>query len=250
MNAESEATHPGLPPSVRWSWKKTFLVILFAFAAHFVFLYVLGEKHPPAPRAANHVPVLQLADNSDELVRLTDPTLFVLPHAEDFPIASWSRTPAFEPPANGWTQPNAFLAPDVAALGAAFNAFMQTNRFATPALDFKPEAQLVVPQVTIEPVLPQRSTWRLAGELAGRRMLNTLSVPTLAVDDVLAPSRVQLLVDADGNVVSPVLLDSSEDANADQQALALARTLRFAPANRLMFGEIIFNWHTVPATAP
>jgi hypothetical protein len=43
-----------------------------------------------------------------------------------------------------------------------------------------------------------------------------------------------------------VLLQSSEDAEADRLALDLARTLQFAPADRLMFGEIIFNWHTVP----
>jgi hypothetical protein len=35
---------------------------------------------------------------------------------------------------------------------------------------------------------------------------------------------------------------------ADQLALQLARQLRFAPAPQLMFGRIIFNWHTVPVT--
>jgi outer membrane biosynthesis protein TonB len=65
---------------------------------------------------------------------------------------------------------------------------------------------------------------------------------------VIAPSKVQALVDTAGNV-SPVLLESSANAAADQIALQLARNLRFAPAPRLMFGEIIFTWHTVPVTA-
>ncbi len=70
------------------------------------------------------------------------------------------------------------------------------------------------------------------------------------MDDVIPPSRVQLLVDQNGNIDSAVLLESSGDDAADQQALGLARALRFAPADKPMFGEIIFNWHTVPASAP
>jgi TonB family protein len=58
------------------------------------------------------------------------------------------------------------------------------------------------------------------------------------------------LVDPAGNVVSAILLESSTFDAADQRALQLARNLRFAPAPRLMLGEIIFNWHTVPTNAP
>jgi len=47
-----------------------------------------------------------------------------------------------------------------------------------------------------------------------------------------------------------VLLETSGYDAADQQALELARTLQFVPADKLMFGEIIFNWHTVPLNAP
>ena len=70
------------------------------------------------------------------------------------------------------------------------------------------------------------------------------------MNDVIAPSRVQLLVDKNGDVVSVVLLETSGYDPADQTALALARSLRFVPAEKLMFGEIIFNWQTVPTSAP
>ncbi|HEY4952387.1 MAG TPA: hypothetical protein VII71_03270, partial [Verrucomicrobiae bacterium] len=36
---------------------------------------------------------------------------------------------------------------------------------------------------------------------------------------------------------------------ADQRALVLARTVRFAPSTHLTFGRLIFNWHTVPVSA-
>ena len=127
---------------------------------------------------------------------------------------------------------------------------MQTNRFATVTLNFKPEPLITMPQADIESALPQNSTWQLAGEISGRRILNILVAPTLAVNDVIAPSRVQLLVDKSGNVTSAVLLETSGYNDADQKALELARTLQFVPADKLTFGEIIFNWHTVPVSAP
>ena len=74
--------------------------------------------------------------------------------------------------------------------------------------------------------------------------------PSIPCNDVLAPSRLQVLVDASGAVISAVALEPSELPDADQQALAVARALRFAPAEQPMIGEIIFIWHTVPKNAP
>jgi len=252
MNAESVETQPlaELPTTNGWSWKKIFLLILLAFAGHFAFVYLLGTHKHTASRTATNVPVLHLADNSSELVQLTDPTLFALPHADAFAPANRSSSFAISQPSFRWPIPTPFVTLNADNLGAAFKAFMQTNRFPMFALNFKPEPQPIAPEAAIESALPKNSTYQLAGELAGRRMLNALAAPTLTVNDVIAPSRIQLLVDKAGMVVSTVLLKSSENAAADQQAMALAYSLQFAPAEKLMFGEIIFNWHTVPASTP
>ena len=74
-------------------------------------------------------------------------------------------------------------------------------------------------------------------------------LPPLPFNDVLPPGRVQALVDAAGNVVSAVLLEPSGLELADTNALAIARNARFAPAAQLTFGEIIFNWHTIPVNS-
>lgn len=73
---------------------------------------------------------------------------------------------------------------------------------------------------------------------------------------MIAPSRVQVLVDPSGQVVSAVLLPSDNAVEAagradvgDTNALNIARGLRFAPASGLAFGELIFRWHTVPEPA-
>ena len=252
MNARDAAPHsfPELPPAASWGWKKLCLVIALAFAAHLAFVFLLGAKKTAVPRAVANVPVFHLADRSGELARLTDPTLFALPHAGDFAPGAWARPPAVAPPAFGYDEPPSFLPLDAAGLGGAFSAFMRTNRFAEQPLDFKPAPQLPAPAATVESALPQNSSWRLAGKIAGRKILDSFSAPIVTWNDVPSPSRVQLLVDRDGHVLSAVLLETSGDNDADQTALVLARTLRFVPADQAVFGEIIFNWHTVPANAP
>jgi TonB family protein len=245
MNAASA----DMPPAAGSGWKKFSLFVALAFVVQLTLVFLLGAKKNAAPRAVNNVPVFQLAGNGSELVWLTDPTLFVLPQPEDFAAAGWPPPPAVTNLLFRYTEAPSFLAsPAVSSLGAAFKTFMRTNQVAPFQPGFKPEPQLFMPEMAIESLLPQISTWHLAGEIAGRQILNTFSAPTLAVNDVIAPSRVQLLVDTDGTVASAVLLESSGYDAADQQALELARTLRFAPADRLMFGEIDFNWHTVPVT--
>jgi hypothetical protein len=238
------------PPAAGWSWQKIILLILLAGAAHLALLHLLGTSKNPSVRNVKNVPVFQLADSTSEFVRLTDPTLFAAPHPEDFLPEYWNRPPAVAAPEFHWAEAPPFLALSAANLGAAFNAFLQTNRSQTITLNFKPEPPWSAPGMIVESALPQSSAWQLAGELAGRRIVHSFSPPPQTVNDVIAPSRAQLLVAPDGTVLSTVLLESSGLEVADQQALALARALQFAPAKKLMFGEIVFNWHTVSMTAP
>jgi TonB family protein len=66
---------------------------------------------------------------------------------------------------------------------------------------------------------------------------------------MLRPEKVQMLVDAAGNVVSVALIEASGLELADSNALAIARAARFAPSSRLTVGQMIFNWRTVPPPA-
>ncbi len=244
MNVESP------PLTTGWSTRRWFIYIALALGAHLAFIFLFGANSDPGRRTVTRVPQFQLVDGNRELVALTDPTLFALPHLNDFYPAAWQRPAAVKPPAFHWSEPPQFLPPVSENLGAAFSAFMRTNAFAALNLDFKPEPPPIGAVENFESLLQKNSTLQLSGLLARRRMLNQITVPALAWNDVLKPSRVQALVDASGNVVSAVLIESSESPTADQKALALAHTARFAPAADLMFGELVFNWHTVPTKAP
>jgi TonB family protein len=232
-----------------WTVSRWLAVITLVFATHITVIFLFGEKKEIAPLPGMKlIPTLTLANNSDELLALNDPTLFALPHRRDFASAAWLKMPAVKQPVFRWTEPPHPLPLSADMLGMVFSHFMQTNFFASEPPDFKPAPELSTPTLPVEPALAQNSTMQIAGELAQRQLPSQISLTNWPYADVLAPCVVQVLVDAAGNVVSTVLLTPSGYDVADQRALELARALRFTPSSRLTFGRIIFNWHTVPPT--
>jgi hypothetical protein len=239
-----------------WSRRRWLTLIALLFAAQVGFIFALGERHFAPPRAVVNVPQLTLADSSSELLALNDPTLFVLPHANDFASAVWRKTPVAPQPSFRWTEPSGELPLAAENLGAVFDRFMQTNQFVQSASDFKPPAKLSEPVLPLPPFFADSSTLQIEGDLAQRKSLASEDLPSWPGADVIAPSKVQVLVDATGEVVSWVLLPPDNRAGAaaqydpaDRRALELARATRFAPSSGLTVGQMIFNWRTVPPTA-
>jgi hypothetical protein len=244
------------PPGGGWSFARWLTLIALIYTAHIAFIFLFGAHKPVVPRAVAHVPVLELAGHSDELLALNDPTLFALPHQHDFASAGWLQRPVVNQPSFRWTEDPRWLALSADGLGAVFQQFMQTNACAGYPLNFKPVPQLRMPALLIPPVLAQDSVMQIEGELARRLLLSQLSLTNWPYANVIAPSVVQVLVDTTGNVISTVLLPpaigftaADQYDPADQRALEVARTLRFKHAPALTVGRIIFNWHTVPPAA-
>jgi hypothetical protein len=247
-----------------WTLARWLMLIVLVFAMHIALLYAFGARKPITPLVIANVPSLRLADASDEWLALNDPTLFALPHPRDFaPV--WLQPQAIRQPSFYWTESPRWLPLPADKLGAVFSQFMETNR--TPSAEFqntfasrlKPPVQFAAPAIPVEPALPQNSTLQVAGNLA-QRMLNWPALPSLPYNDIIAPSHVQVLVDASGNVASAVLLPSDTGGEAtarvdegypkaDTAALNIARALHFAPAAGLASGELVFLWHTVPVPA-
>jgi len=265
MNSAAAKSHPaGTAQAARefpspagknpWPRSRWLTWIALVFAAHIALIFAFGGRNPIVPRAVKDAPVLNLADAADERLALNDPTLFALPHRRDFASASRKQM-SVEQPSFRWTEPPSWLPLSAEQLGTVFNEFMQTNSFPGLELQLKPLLKLSAPGLPIEPVLAQTSTLLSEGDIAQRPLLNPVNVPSLPYNDVIAPSKVQVLVDPVGSVISTVLLPSdnpleaaSHSADADRRALELARAARFAPGPRLTFGRLIFNWHTVPMT--
>jgi TonB family protein len=176
---------------------------------------------------------------------LNDPTLFAQPNLAGFAGPAWLEPPHVEFHRQEWTEPPRPLPLPVTELGGTFSQFMQTNRFVASQFELKPPTKFIAPIAPVEPALAKTSTLRIEGGLTRQRLLTPISLQSWPDDDVLAPSVVQTLVDAKGNVVSVALLSSSGLDAANQRALELVRAARFAPSPGLTIGRFVFDWHTV-----
>ena len=254
--AASKIQHEGGPVAPKplgeggWSLRRWLTLVALVFAAQLALIFAFGEYKPITPRAVKNVPALKLATGSGEWLALNDPTLFALPNRKGFAGSAWLEPTPVEFHRLEWTEPPRPLPLPVEELGATFSQFMQTNRFATFQLELKPPPKLSTPTVPAGPALAKASTLRIEGDLARQKLLTPMKLPSWPYADVMAPSKVQVLVNAAGNVVSAVLLPPDNptaghyDA-ADQSALELARAARFAPSSNLTIGRLVFDWHSV-----
>jgi hypothetical protein len=255
-----------VPSQDRWPSHRWWLLITLVFAAHVGVMFALGGRRPIAPRRPGAVPELRLATGSSELLALQDPTLFALPHSRGFAAAAWRQISKIEFPPFRWTEPPRWLPLPVEQFGDTLLRFVETNTFARVEFETLPAPQLALPEARLEMPPVTQSALRVAGELAERRLLTPLGLPSRPGADLLTNSVVQVLVDAAGNVLSHKLLRSDSGAKdrdqqeADQRALELAKAARFSPLppsgnaaasplGRLSLGALIFEWHTVPRPA-
>jgi hypothetical protein len=253
--AMNEATSHALAESKsneNWSPRQFFLLIILAFVAHAALIFIFGTTKSVVPLTAKNVPQLQLADNANELIALENPSLFALPNPKDFASVIWEKIPVVAQPSFRWTETPPWLPLAAENLDATFLKFMQTNLFAGLESDLKPQPHLTE-FFSTQSGQTQISQLKIIGGLAQRKLLNEIQLPSLPHNDVIAPSRVQILADATGNVLSAILLPPENPLDAanhydlaDQRALQLARTLQFAPSKNVALGELIFIWQTIP----
>jgi hypothetical protein len=250
------------PPVPRWSRARWLSLLALAFGAQLGIILWLGERDAVRTRPVAVAPTLSLGPanaGSAELLALLDPTLFALPHRQGFSGEAWLRAPPQPYRPFAWSEPPRWLPLPLEQLGATFNRFTATNQLGDSQGPTPPEPQLLLPESVEPAVFPTHSTLRLAGGLARRRLLKPLELPSWPDTDILTNSVVQLVVDAEGQPVFATLLrPGSGCVEADQHALRQARAARFqAAANSaaepatnpllgLTWGELIFQWHTLP----
>jgi len=243
------------------------MTIAFVLGLEAALVLLLENRSPAVPRKLPATPIVRLNENAS-LARLAvnDPTLYVFPHHEGFSGEAWlNRTPSFPFHSPRWTETNRWWQLSPATLGTRLKDFIAAN--ASPRFD---------PIATIEPAksvpalfpmetAPATSALRVEGALEKRRLLAPTDLRSWPRAEVIAPSRVHVLVDAEGHVRSAVLLPSDNSREeairygpADQRALELAKDARFEsiaptgpgseknPANDLTFGVMIFDWQTAP----
>jgi len=254
--AEQEGTGSGRGLSRLKLW----LAITLVFAAQVVAVFLLGNPPPVKQFQPQPVPVVHMAPSgSQDLLAVTDPTLFILPHRDNFSGEAWLKmTPRTFTPTN-WTEPARPLELAQDQLGAAFAAYMQTNlppRF-QPRIESSLDAENVTP--TLMQPISVPSHLRIEGDLARLRLLTPLHLPPQTNADILTNTVVQMVVDAQGYPFSAVIPAGSGSGSGDADQMALtnfAKAIRFAPLDegvsgtvspdKMTSGRLIFEWQTVP----
>ena len=240
---------------------KLWLAVGLVFAAQVALIMWVGNPPPRKPRTLPLAPVFHIVGpGSRDLLALQDPTLFVLPHRENFSGDAWLKIVPQEFTPTNWTEsPRPFQFP-TQEMGAAFIAFIETNgppRFQPrieSGLDDANAGAAPLPSISVP------SRLRVEGDLARLRLLTPLHLPPQTNSDLLTNTVVQLVVDANGNPFSAVLWDSSGDDKANAQAVGIAKAIRFAPPepaalgmvplDKMTSGKLIFEWQTMPSNAP
>ena len=235
------------------------LAVALVFAAQVAVLFWLGNPPPARTFHPTAAPKFSLATNRwNEMFALQDPTLFALPHRNNFSGAAWLKIPPQDFQPTNPSEPTQPLPLSREQLGSTFAAFVQTN----PAPRIQTDIAAGLGMIDFPNEHPLRSivtasTVRVEGDLKKRRLLEPLQLPPQASDDVLTNTEVQLFVDALGNVFSPVIVAKSGNDTVDAMVLTnFAKNARFepleanglgtAPSETMTFGKLIFEWQTVP----
>jgi hypothetical protein len=246
-----------------WTWRRWFLLIAATLCVQVGLIFSLGDKSPPRSRLPSPAPRLSLMeDASSELIALTDPTLFALPHQLGFSGPAWMRIPSVPSRSFEWTEEPSWLALPIDQPGnfsAPYPDNNQTELLTALAL-FEPEPTAPDPVFALS--FRQKSEFHLGEGLEKRRLKTIPKLPAWPHSEILTNTIVKLFINGDGVPVStPVLLSLSGLKAADDFALAQASAARFEPiinegpnrsTNPLAnstWGTMIFEWQTLPLSA-
>jgi hypothetical protein len=237
-------------PTSSWPRSRWLIAITVVCGIQFAMIVLLTLRSPVVSKVEPNTVVTIPGNLSSEIQALTDPTLLALGGTRGF-SRIWMDLPELEPVDPTWEQTPDWLAINPQGLGSNFQAFAASTGEPSRGLAFKPEPETLpsAPPRT-GPSWPPASRLSITGGLNTRRLLHRPELPSWPAEDLLVPTRVRVVVDARGMVMSTTLQSGSGSTSADQFALKTSRQLRFAPsrsANRersLAFGELVFQWHT------
>jgi len=247
------------PP--RWTWRRWCMLIALTFGVQVGLIFSLGDKSPPRVRPASPAPKLALVENSSgELIALTDPTLFALPHQVGFSGPAWMKIPPVPSRSFELTEQPAWLALPIEQLGNVTYAETNQSELLATIASFEPEP--TGPEPLFATPFRQKSDFHLGEGLEHRQLKTIIKLPAWPHSDFLTNTVVKLFINGDGVPVStPVLLWSSGLKAADDFALAQASAVRFepilnegpgrstSPLANSTWGTIIFEWQTLPLSA-
>ena len=185
----------------------------------------------------------------------SDPAVFPLPSRHGFSGRAWMNQPPAQYQSTNQLEAPHWLPLDAARLGTASAILNDAEETAPLTLAQVEIRQLEPLPVFLSPqIIPTQSAFRVEGELAQRLLAPApeLHAWPSANTKLLADTVVQIAVNPAGDVVAARLLTRCGSVDADGDAVAKARALRFraSPGAPVRWSQAVFRWQTTfPAAA-
>jgi hypothetical protein len=230
---------------------------LFVLQAGLIFLFSDHSRPQPrlSPRSVRFR-ALGASVSEDQLLRQSfvgDPAVFPLPNPHGFSGRGWLEQKPLEYQSENQLEPPDWLILDTARLGTNFPALLPGSEPVLLDLAEQQARRQEPPPLFLAPeMIATQSVFRLEGGLRDRLLGAPPVLSNWPSPQLLTDSAVQIAVDAAGEVVATRLEARSGLAEADVDALAKARALRFrpSPSAGTRWGQAVFQWQTIePAGA-
>jgi hypothetical protein len=242
-----------------WTRRRFFGVVgaLFVLQAGLILLF--GERSRPRPllsAPAVRFRALEASLDERQLLRqffVGDPAVFSLPSHHGFSGRGWLDQRPLEYQAENQFEPPIWLPLGTALLGTNFSNLLAGSEAIPGGLaDQQALHEEPLPAFLAPEIISTQSVFRLEGGLGDRLQGAGPDLPLQPSEKLLTNSVVQIAVDPAGEVVAARLDAPCGSPEADADAVAKARALRFraAPSEATQWGEAVFQWQTTePAAA-
>jgi hypothetical protein len=232
---------------MHWGW---WVLAVFVVKVGF-FLWILGQAPSRLETDSNSaIQVVERVNRNllQEIVH-EDPELLSQPNPQGFSEA-WLKPDPLDYQPHRWSLSDIELPYPSNLITDFLEATLVSNAPRQAVAFMKPPPRLY--HMDVPSLQLRQSSWlEISGDLKNRPLAN--SVPLTSswhLKDLLKPTTVQVMVNADGVVFTGSLIDRSGHDVADKLALEIAlKKVRFdritnaAPGALLTTGDLIFHWH-------
>ena len=239
-------------PSVKS--KKLIIFGAILIFIQFLLTIVICEKVPQYSGSKSSFKAtmsLEQVKPDSETYWLFNPAGFAMANPNGFSKMAWFQVKPYSHNYYEWKEEPFWLQPIASMLGNELTNLLRLYKPMPQITIFETTPQLISIFNIEAPAPLSKSSFTIEGNISKRTLIYAPELPLFECSNVYPASVVYVVINNDGFVLSPILINESGFPPADSSAVELAKRFRFEPIksdNKNVnpeFGKIIFNWRFV-----